>query len=121
VGYYAKLYWSTCSVLFRPDTADKLRTKHKYKKTFTCFLRTYVQRLIAAPVAVTYNDKIDKGGREKRESYCDEQSVQLKNPTKRPSFFLPTYTIKIKPAKFKNGQERVIVPRYSPYVVFFFL
>jgi hypothetical protein len=41
--------------------ADKRRTKNKYKKTFTCFLW-----LIAAPVAVTYNDK---GGREKRESY----------------------------------------------------
>jgi hypothetical protein len=25
-------------------------------------------------------------------------------------FFLPTYAMKIKPAKFKNGQERVIVP-----------
>jgi hypothetical protein len=35
--------------------------KNKCKKTFTCFLR-----LIAAPVAVTYNDK---GEREKRESY----------------------------------------------------
>jgi hypothetical protein len=22
VGYYAKLYWSTCAVLFRPDTGD---------------------------------------------------------------------------------------------------
>jgi hypothetical protein len=26
-------------------------------------------------------------------------------------FFLPTYAMKITPAKFKNGQERVIVPR----------
>jgi hypothetical protein len=25
-------------------------------------------------------------------------------------FFLPTYAMKIKPAKFNNGQERVIVP-----------
>jgi hypothetical protein len=37
---------------------DKRRTKNKSKKTFSCFLRTLVQRLIAASVAVTYKDKI---------------------------------------------------------------
>jgi hypothetical protein len=46
--------------------ADKRRRKNKCKKTFTCFLLTYVQRLTAAPVTVTYNDK---EGREKRQSY----------------------------------------------------
>jgi hypothetical protein len=39
--------------------------KNKCKKTFTCFLLT-AQRLTAASVTVTYNDK---GGRKKRESY----------------------------------------------------
>jgi hypothetical protein len=48
--------------------ADKRRRKNKCKKTFTCFLLTYAERLTAAPVTVTYND-IDNGGREKRESY----------------------------------------------------
>jgi hypothetical protein len=24
VGYYAKLYWSTCPLLFRPDTVNKM-------------------------------------------------------------------------------------------------
>jgi hypothetical protein len=43
--------------------ADKRRTKNKCNETFTCFLR-----LIAAPVAVTY-EYTDKGEREKRESY----------------------------------------------------
>jgi hypothetical protein len=43
--------------------ADKRRTKNKCNETFTCFLR-----LIAAPVAVTY-EYSDKGEREKRESY----------------------------------------------------
>jgi hypothetical protein len=47
---------------------DKRRRKNKCKKMFTCFLPTYAQRLTAAPIIVTYNDKIDKGGRDKRES-----------------------------------------------------
>jgi hypothetical protein len=47
---------------------DKRRRKNKCKKTFTCFLQAYAQRLTAAPIIVTYNDKIDKGGRDKRES-----------------------------------------------------
>jgi hypothetical protein len=34
--------------------------------------------------------------------HCDEPSGQFENPTKRPSFFLPTYAMKIKPAKFKS-------------------
>jgi hypothetical protein len=45
---------------------DKRRRKNKCKKTCTCFLLTYAQRVTAAPVIVTYNDK---GGREKRGSY----------------------------------------------------
>jgi hypothetical protein len=46
--------------------ADKRRTKNKCKKTFTCFLLTKAQRLIIAPIAVTYKNK---GGGEKGESY----------------------------------------------------
>jgi hypothetical protein len=42
--------------------ADKRRIKNKCKKTFTCFLR-----LIAAPVAVTYNDLIRV--KEKKENH----------------------------------------------------
>jgi hypothetical protein len=38
------------------------------QENFTCFLLTYTQRLTAAPITVPYNDMIDKGGREKRES-----------------------------------------------------
>jgi hypothetical protein len=46
--------------------ADKRRRKNKCKKTFTCFLLIYAQRLTTAPLTVTCNDKC---GREKRESY----------------------------------------------------
>jgi hypothetical protein len=46
--------------------ADKRRRKNKCKKTFTCFLLTYAERLTASSVTVTYNDK---GGREKKESF----------------------------------------------------
>jgi hypothetical protein len=45
--------------------SDKRRRKNKCKKTSICFWLTYAQRLTAAPVTVTYNDK---GGREKRNS-----------------------------------------------------
>jgi hypothetical protein len=47
---------------------DKRRRKNKCKKTFTCFLLTYAQRLIAAPAILTYNDK---GGREKENHMVD--------------------------------------------------
>jgi hypothetical protein len=40
--------------------------KTNARKLSLVFLLTYTQRLTAAPVTVTYNDK---GGREKRESY----------------------------------------------------
>jgi hypothetical protein len=43
--------------------ADMPRRKNKCKKTFTCFLLTYAERLTAAPVTVTYNDN---GGRKKK-------------------------------------------------------
>jgi hypothetical protein len=45
--------------------ADKLRTKNKCKKTFTCFLLTKAQRLTAAPVTVTYNERVE----EKKENH----------------------------------------------------
>jgi hypothetical protein len=40
--------------------------KTNARKLALVFLLTFAQRLTAAPVTVTYNDK---GGREKRESY----------------------------------------------------
>jgi hypothetical protein len=46
--------------------ADKRRRKNKCKKTFTCFVLTYVQRVTAAPVTVTYNDR---GGKEKKKNH----------------------------------------------------
>jgi hypothetical protein len=45
--------------------ADKRGRRNKCKKTFTCFLLTYAQRLTAAPVTVTNNN--DKDGKEKKE------------------------------------------------------
>jgi hypothetical protein len=42
------------------------KEKTNARKLSLVFLLTYAQRLTAAPVTVTYNDK---GGREKRESY----------------------------------------------------
>jgi hypothetical protein len=40
--------------------ADKRRRKNKCKKTFTCFLLTYAQRLTAAPVIVTQMIRVEE-------------------------------------------------------------